>query len=106
MDVLLEHLPPKERQLLHLIEERGRILTRIKEHGNGDIESVQPPVVPGRGHAASGCAPLDDDEVLTCLHALKARGLVQSEATVFVASTTEYVCEWTLRASGIRRGPG
>jgi hypothetical protein len=99
MEIPREHLPPKERQLLHLIEERGRILTRIKERGNGDIESVQPPVVPGTGSAASRPIPLDDDEVLTCLHALEARGLVRSEATVFVASTTEYVCEWTLRAS-------
>jgi hypothetical protein len=98
MGILLEHLPPKERQLLHLIEERGRILTRIKERGNGDVESVQPPVVPGPC-SASRPAPLDDDEVLTCLHALEARGLVRSEATVFVASTTEYVCEWTLRNS-------
>ncbi len=97
MQFLLTHLPPKERQLLLLIRERGLILTRIKERGSGDVESVQPPVVPRRdGGAVSQRDPLDDDEVLTCLHALEAQGLVRSNTTVLRASTTEYVCEWTL----------
>lgn len=92
MEFLLTHLPPKERQLLLLIEERGLILTRIKARWSGDVESVQPPVVPRRARL-----PLDEDEMLTCLHALEARGLVRSTTTLVRASTTEYVCEWTLR---------
>jgi hypothetical protein len=97
MELLLTHLSPKERQLLLLIRERGLILTRIKERGAGDVESVQPPVVPRRdGGAVSHHPPLDEGEVLTCLHALEAHGLVRSNTTVLRASTTEYVCEWTL----------
>jgi hypothetical protein len=54
-------------------------------------------MVPRRdGGAASQRLPLDDDEVLTCLHALEAQGLVRSNTTVLRASSTEYVCEWTL----------
>lgn len=93
MDASVAHLPAKERQLLLLIQQRGRILTRLKERGSGDVESVQPPL-------GAGSASLKEDDVLTCLHALESRGLVRSEATVFRASTTEYVCEWTLCSEG------
>ena len=100
MEFPLAQLPPKERQLLLLIRERGLILTRIKERGS-DVGSVQPTAAPRQeGGTPSQRLRLDDDEVLTCLYALEARGLVRSHTTALRTSTTEYAREWTLR-----RGP-
>jgi hypothetical protein len=91
------HLSAKERQLLLLIEQQGRLLTRIKELGSGDYEFLQHAGLPQlSGAASAGGRPLDDDDLFACLHALEDRGLLTSTVTVFNTSTTEYICEWTL----------
>jgi hypothetical protein len=97
-------LTPKERQLLQLIHERGRILTRVKERWSGDKESVQPPVFARTRNdgTAIPSVPLADEEVLPYLHALEARGLIESTMTVLTASGTEYVRAWRL-CKGLRR---
>ena len=100
----VRHLPAKERHLLLLIEQRGRLLTRIKELGNGDFEFLQYPALPqlSGGAPPSGCL-LDEDDLLNCLHALEGRGLVASSVTVLSTSTTEYICEWTLKDGHVDR---
>jgi hypothetical protein len=40
---------------------------------------------------------IEDDDILTSLHALERRGLLTANVTVYNASTTEYICEWTPR---------
>jgi hypothetical protein len=92
----IRNLPAKERQLLLLIERRGRLLTRVKELGDGDYEFLQHGGLPQSSAGALVAGLLDEDDLLTCLHALKSRGLVASNVTVFAASTTEYLCEWKL----------
>jgi len=92
-------LPRKERQLLEAVTRGGRLLTRIKELGDCDLEFIQ--------FASSNAlrADLDvhdglgmeDDDIITCLHALEGRGLLASNLTVYNTSTTEYICEWTPR---------
>ncbi len=96
MSVLQQHLPEKERQLLAIMQERGCIVTRLKERSIGDVELVQPSVTATAGGGESGPPTLADDDVLTCLHALEGRSLVVSRIQVSRESTNEYVCEWTL----------
>jgi hypothetical protein len=71
--------------------------TRIKETGEGDREFVQPSVpgvAPGGQRHPS---VISEDDLLTCLHALANRGLISCAVQSLVWSTTEYVCEWTVR---------
>ncbi len=92
-------LPAKERDLLGAVARCGRILTRIKEHGDRDVEFIQLPSMNLQSKAGEELQRLAmaDDDILTCLHALEGRGLLTTNVTAYNASTTEYVCEWTPR---------
>jgi DNA-binding winged helix-turn-helix (wHTH) protein len=69
---------------------------------------VQLPLAVLAGGGSSACLEaIADDEVLTCLHSLHDRGLVERDAQVHGASPTEYICKWALRRSDdLSRGNG
>lgn len=92
-------LPAKERKLLAAVTRCGRVLTRIKELGDRDIEFIQLASLNAQSNHSGELEQfaMDDDEVLTCLHALEGRRLLTVNVTVYNTSSTEYICEWTLR---------
>jgi hypothetical protein len=101
-------LPASELKVLDAIRRWGSIATRIKELGYGDVEYVQLPLATWPADRSSArVEAVADDEVLTCLHSLHDRGLVERNTQVHGASPTEYICEWTLRRpDDLSRGPG
>ena len=74
------------------VRHRGRLLTRIKERSDGDVEVLQLAAVAGDRDALASLIP--EQDILTCLHALEGRGLLASYLTVYSPSSTEYICEW------------
>ena len=93
----VSELPDNERRIFAAVRRTGRLLTRIKERSEGDEEFIQPPLDGSTIDGEDLWSAISEADVIPCLHALEARGLLTSVVSVNAASTTEYICEWKLR---------
>jgi hypothetical protein len=94
---VVSQLSGRERWILAAVRRTGRLVTRIKERGDGDVEFFQPPLQRSSGGGEDYWRGMSEADVISCLHSLEGRGLLSSLVSVNRASTTEYICEWRLR---------